>query len=79
MIVDLNWHEYYAAACVGMLRKTQSIHKRHQDGHGAVMSSKPVYDSGWAVVSAASELAAAKALVCFRQRTSTPVESHLIS
>ena len=62
MIVDLNWHEYYAAACVGMLRKTQSIHKKHQDGHGAIMSSKPVYDSGWAVVSAASELAAAKAL-----------------
>ena len=58
MIVELTWHEYYAAALVGMLRKTQSIHRKHQDGYGATMSSKPVYDSGWAVVSAASEMAA---------------------
>ncbi|MGI9358959.1 MAG: hypothetical protein ACR2ON_06115 [Paracoccaceae bacterium] len=62
MIVDLNWHEYFAASIVGMLRKTQSISKSHQDRHGSVMSSKPVYDSGWAVVSAASEIAAAKGL-----------------
>ena len=62
MIVELTWHEYYAAALVGMLRKTQSIHRKHQDGYGATMSSKPVYDSGWAVVSAASEMAAAKGL-----------------
>tara|TARA_A100001391_G_C5080918_1_gene280014 strand:+ start:1153 stop:1647 length:495 start_codon:yes stop_codon:yes gene_type:complete len=62
MIVNLAWHEYFAAAVVGMLRKTQSIHKQHQDGYGATMSSKPIYDAGWAVISAASEIAAAKGL-----------------
>ena len=62
MIVNLAWHEYFAAAVVGMLRKTQSIHKQHQDGYGATMSSTPIYDAGWAVISAASEIAAAKGL-----------------
>ena len=62
MIVNLAWHEYFAAAVVGMLSKTQSIHKQHQDGYGATMSSKPIYDAGWAVISAASEIAAAKGL-----------------
>ena len=62
MIVDLEWHEYNAAAQVGMLRKSQSIAKKHKDGYGSKMSARPIFDAGWSVISAASELAAAKGL-----------------
>ena len=62
MQVNLSWYEYNAAAQVGMLRKSQSIAKQHKDGYGSTMSAKPIYDAGWAVISAAAELAAAKGL-----------------
>ena len=62
MIIKLSWYEYFAAAVIGMLRKSMSIARQHQDKHGADMSSKPVFDAGWAIISAASEIAAAKGL-----------------
>ena len=62
MKVKLTWYEYFAAAIIGMLRKSMSIAKQHQDRYGSDMSAKPVFDAGWSVISAASEIAAAKGL-----------------
>jgi|TARA_R110002020_G_scaffold347389_1_gene561050 hypothetical protein len=60
MIVDLKWYEFFSAACTGILRKSQSIAMEHKDAYGAVFN--PVNDVGWQVVSAASEMACARAL-----------------
>tara|TARA_Y100001954_G_C15822011_1_gene610466 strand:+ start:2144 stop:2638 length:495 start_codon:yes stop_codon:yes gene_type:complete len=62
MKIKITWFEYFAAAVIGMLRKSMSLAKDHKDRYGSEMSTKPVFDAGWSVISAASEIAAAKAL-----------------